>query len=265
MLRSASWLISFRLHLQTFIYQKGRYPSRAEKIDIAARRDRLRARIDRFHQDAAKYFDDNFLNYLEGDAPAIPFHQENQIGDPIFTAVPIPTAHGETQGGQPERSRLALPSSLPTDYFQSRGLQTLRDQELALRRGQAHDALQAICLAIGQKSFQFTTNMRHVDPNPSVTRPMAAIQALGRTISAHRRVYARCRTAMQALDIPGADLITTYRVIEDADVKTDTSIEEPNERGAAREKLSWIFTVFRAHSSGPDYLQECMIFPCLLV
>ena len=152
-------------------------------------RDRLRARIDRFHQDAAKYLDDTFLTHLDGDAPAIPFHLENEIGDPSATALPTPIAHGETGDGHPERSKLALPSIFPTDYFQSRGLQTLRDQELALRRGQAHDALQAICLAIGQKSFQFTTNMRHVDPNASVTRPRAAIQTLGHTISAYRRVY----------------------------------------------------------------------------
>jgi len=112
-------LIFFRLHLQTFIYQKGRYPSRAEKIEFAGRRDHLRARIDRFHQDAAKYLDDTFLTHLDGDAPAISFHLENEIGDPSATALPTPIAHGETGDGHPERSKLALPSIFPTDYFQS--------------------------------------------------------------------------------------------------------------------------------------------------
>jgi len=65
---------------------------------------------------------------------------------------------------------------------------------------------------------------------------------------------------MEALDIPGPELITTYRVIQDSDVKTDTSIEEPNLPGATREKLSWIFTIFCTPSSGPDYIQECTIF-----
>jgi hypothetical protein len=92
--------------------------------------------------------------------------------------------------------------------------------------------------------------MRNVDPAAAVTRPREAIQALGRTISSHRRVYARCRAAMIALNMDPAELSAIYQEIVDADIKTDTSIQEPNLPGSARQKLSWIFTTSRHNPLG---------------
>ena len=111
-------------------------------------------------------------------------------------AVPPLEAFRSPEGIPPENLKLALPSSFTSDYLDSLGLHALRDKELQLRRGQANDALQAIRVLIGQKSFQFTSNMRNVDPAAAVTRPREAIHALGRTIASHCRVYARCRAAM---------------------------------------------------------------------
>lgn len=246
-----------RLHLQTFIHRKGRYPSRAELRDIAQRRDRIRSRIERFHEMAMQHYDDNALQYLGGQALPIPFHDEVEFGAPGF---PPLQAFRSPEGLQPEAMKLALPSSFPLHYLQHVGCHELRDQELQLRRGQANDALQAIRLLIGQKSFQFTSNMRNVDPNASVTRPRAAIEALGRSIAAHRRVYTKCRAAMGLLNIPSTELTTIYRQIEDEDVKTDTSIQEPNRPGSARQTLSWIFTAFQAQSAGHDFMEECEFY-----
>jgi hypothetical protein len=245
----------YRLHLQTFIHRKGRYPTRAEKRDIAERRDRMRSRIDRFHEMAMKHYDDRATQYLTGETSFIPFHDDAEFGMPD---VPPLEAFRSPEGIQPERMKLALPSSFPVRYLHQLALHDLQEQELQLRRGQANDALQAIRLLIGQKSFQFTSNMRNVDPAASVTRPRAAIEALGRSISAHRRVYTRCRAAMVVLNMPPSELANVYRHIEDRDIRTDTSIQEPNRPGSARQTLSWIFTASQGQSTGNDFMEECV-------
>jgi hypothetical protein len=201
-----------------------------------------------------KHYDNHGLGYIQGDGSHVPFHDEVEFGAPEG---PPLEAFRSPEKGQPETVKLGLPSSFPSAYLDGLGLHTLRDQELQLRRGQANDALQAIRVLIGQKSFQFTSNMRNVDPAAAVTRPREAIQALGRTISSHRRVYARCRAAMIALNMDPAELSAIYQEIVDADIKTDTSIQEPNLPGSARQKLSWIFTTFQAQPTGHDFLEEC--------
>ncbi|KIM35993.1 hypothetical protein M413DRAFT_47570, partial [Hebeloma cylindrosporum] len=245
-----------QLNLQHYIHSKGRYyKSRADKVDIAGRRDRLRTRIDRFQTEILKLLDDDALAHLIGDASIIPFYPDQDAGQPAED-LPALELFLDEPGTHPEKMKIALPSVFPAQYMARVGMDTLRDQELQLRRGQANDALHSIRLAIGQKSFQYTSNMRHVDPNAPVTRPRAAIHALGRQISALRRVYAKCREAMVKLNIPQQELLSFYRVIEDSDVKTDTSIQEPNHPGSARDKLSWIFTSVQAETSPDNALSE---------
>jgi len=61
----------------------------------------------------------------------------------------------------PETTVLPLPSSVPED-IQGHIRQTLlkHKHELQLRCGQANDCLQALCLAIGQKSFLYHEGIR---------------------------------------------------------------------------------------------------------
>lgn len=65
---------------------------------------------------------------------------------------------------------------------------------------------------------------------------------------------------MIALHMPPAELDKIYQIILDSDIKTDTSIQEPNAPGSARQKLSWIFTAFQAQTTSSDFLEECMYF-----
>lgn len=143
--------------------------------------DRIRARVERFQEAATAYYDDRRPTFLQGESLQVPFHDDVEFGEP---ALPPLEAFRSPEGTLLERLKLALPSSFPSDYLDSLSLHALRDKELQLRRGQANDALQAICVLIGQKSFQFTSNMRNVDPAAAVTRPCEAIHALGQTIAA---------------------------------------------------------------------------------
>ena len=64
--------------------------------------------------------------------------------------------------------------------------------------------------------------------------------------------------AMIALNMPPGELTAVYQEIEDRDVRTDTSIQEPNQPGSARQTLSWIFTASQGLSPEQDFMEECM-------
>ncbi|KIM34935.1 hypothetical protein M413DRAFT_32908 [Hebeloma cylindrosporum] len=192
-----------QLNLQHYIHSKGRY----------------------YKSHADKHLDDDAQAHLIGDASIIPFYPNQDAGQP---AEELPTLELflDEPGTHPEKMKIALPSVFSAQYMARLGIDKLWDQELELQRDQANNALHSIQLAIGQKSFQYTSNMRYVNPNPPVTRPHVAIHALGHQISTLRHVYAKCRKAMVKLNIP--------------------HIQEPNHPGSARNKLSWIFTWKRA-------------------
>ncbi|KDR65066.1 hypothetical protein GALMADRAFT_82316, partial [Galerina marginata CBS 339.88] len=239
-----------QLHLQIFIYRKGRYPTKAERLDIGVRRGRLRARIDKFQREGLRKYDDDAQGHLAGDAAHIDLFEYRETGLTEESDI------GAEAGTEAEKIQLALPSSFPPAYLDKLGLNTLRDQELSLRRGQANDALQAIRLAIGQRSFQYTSNMRADTGKALKTRSRSAIQGLGHTISANRRMYVKCRAAMVTLGMPEQELQVTYRPITDKDVQTDTSIHDPNRPGASKAQVSWIFTAGGAQADGPDFMKE---------
>lgn len=208
--------------------------------------------------------DNTAHQYIVGDCPDVPWYEYEDSGQPS-EVLPL-EAFRTAPGTKPEKSRLALPSVFPAQYLESLGLSTLRRQELELRRGQANDALHNIRMAIGQKSFQYTTNMRAGEGSTGVkTRSRTVIQDLGRTIAAHRRIYYKSRMSMIDLGIDKEELNSTYRNIEDKDVQTDTTIHDPNRPGAAKEHLSWIFTVGRPQLTESSYMEECVFFSLSLV
>lgn len=162
----------------------------------------------------------------------------------------------------PERVQLALPSALPQEYLLRVGCTRLTDQELELRRGQAHDALQGIRLAIGQKSFQYTSTLRAADRKAVKTRARSAILNLSHEIAGHRRVYVLARAALITLGISALELERDFRELRNEDLHTSTAVVEPNARGISKKTLSWIWRIGQptgdpGQGDDPALLSEC--------
>ena len=82
---------------------------------------------------------------------------ENETGDPednlnVFDETP---SLNWSPRIFPESIDITLPSTLGQAYCEKYGLQTLAEQELKLRQGQANDALHQIQLALVHKSYIF--------------------------------------------------------------------------------------------------------------
>jgi hypothetical protein len=116
----------------------------------------------------------------------------------------------------------------------------LAEKELFLREGQANDALQAIRLAIGEKSFRFRKQLRTANSKVKKTRSWDLIKSASKQLQHHRLIYRQARQAMIQLGA-SSQLLKLYQELTDDDIRTSTAIEEPNARGQRNSELSWIW------------------------
>jgi hypothetical protein len=140
-----------------------------------------------------------------------------------------------------ERKVVLLPSTIGHDRCLKLGLQSLIQKEVALREGQANDSLQAIRLAIGEKSFRFRKQLRLAGSKKKKTRSWDGIHVVGKRLQHHRLVYRQARDALSRLGVPPETLQSEFRELTDDDLRTSTAVMEPNARGQRKAELSWIW------------------------
>lgn len=152
----------------------------------------------------------------------------------------------------PERKPLPIPSYLSSSDNAHRSL------EIEARIQQANRSLQTIRDLIADKSFHFSHSLR-VTPRKGVkTRARSNIAKINLRISYHGRVYNHCRVALEKLNA-GLEILEKYRHLGIEDIRTSTTLIDPNRPGSTRFKLSWIWQT--GQSAGPESseaLRECM-------
>jgi len=155
--------------------------SSANKLEVAKRRERLRARIDTFNRTGLMH-----LRHAE-DIEDIPDNIEvlddeasDDEDDPF-----LPSAK-ELFTGEPELRPLFMPSTLGYERCARLKLQKVADKEIALRKGQANDALDGLRSGIGEKSFRYRQQLRHAKGKIQSTRARSAIHTVGRELNHHR-------------------------------------------------------------------------------
>ena len=154
-----------------------------------------------------------------------------------------------------------LPSqvtTLPEAY------QDAREREIALRIGEANDALQGIRTEIGYKSYLYRAQIRPYKGKNRRTRGWDNIKRSDRELKFHQKVYSHALSALRNLHA-SADILAQYKEITKEDLRTVTAVSEPNARGQSKEKLAWFWSLDVAgDSEGSEHLDECewVILPC---
>lgn len=163
--------------------------------------------------------------------------------------------------GQVENRPLFLPSTFGHAACSAANVQAIAKKERKLRVGQANDALHQLRLAIGQKSFMFRTRLRNARSKTRKTKAWDDINAVGNTVSHHRRVYHSARSALKNLGA-SAELLDKYKVITSADTRSSTIIVDPNPRGQRNTGLAWFWGTGGQQPSGPEdaaLMKECAL------
>ncbi|EPS92469.1 hypothetical protein FOMPIDRAFT_16264, partial [Fomitopsis schrenkii] len=125
-------------------------------------------------------------------------------------------------------------------------------QELALREGQANDALHRIRMALGMKSVVLRTRLREAQGSQrKSTRAWKDVQGLGKVMAEQARIYTLARSAMKrllmddkaALSLP--TLLQRFQPLDATDLEatTEAILLDHTQRGGRNKLLSWIWAV----------------------
>lgn len=263
-----TWLVS-RLLVASESY-KLKVGNTEEELVLNRKRNALDLRITKHHQEAEKFipaaaadalpeqFDHGGDDEWEDDEDPDLNADEPPKDPERFTFSSLLKLH---QATPPEKKSIFLPSTLGHHACNELKLHSLVEKELALRQGQANDALHAIRIAIGEKSFRFRKQLRNATSKIQKTRSWDSIHTASGRLKQARNIYRQARQAMVNLKL-SPEILETYKPLTPKDTCTNTAVQEPNARGQRNKELSWIWKMPGLNLGETSFLMECEHFPC---
>ncbi|EFI26719.1 hypothetical protein CC1G_15640 [Coprinopsis cinerea okayama7 len=247
-----------QMRLKSFIRTLPKNKTDEQELEISKRREQIYADINSFYETASSLFPEGDLTSLKLDEPPpnpITLDDDYDSDEEIEDDNPFSLAQNQI-----EDVKIPLPSSASTiesvGSFSLQGLRLAQEKELKLRIAQADDALEAVRVEIGHKSYLYRSNIRLAEGKKQKTRGYTAVKSVNRSIRDHVRSYNQARWAMHRL---GADdtLKLRYRAIKPEDTRAVTAIYKPNARGERNKPLPWIWNMDVAgDSTKSEYLEE---------
>ncbi|KAG1830857.1 hypothetical protein EV424DRAFT_1470239 [Suillus variegatus] len=156
---------------------------------------------------------------------------------------------------QPELTVIPLPSNIGAVRCRELGLTNLIKEEIALREGQANDALHAIRVHLGDKAVLFRNTVRSAKSQASSTRAWTQVRSVETAVNLHARIYSKCRS--QLAKLPDHDLLKKYLPLKKEDLKASSAVADPNARGQRDTTLSWFWSLdVQGDTSGNDWMTE---------
>jgi hypothetical protein len=144
--------------LQRHVISLGSTYTTAQKNDLLDRRCKLEARITGYeHQISVimKLDDDTQWSTQDGKVPDMDPQPEDMSDN-------LPELYPDGWF-TPERERITFPSALAAGEINHLSLKPIATIEFELRKGQVTDSLDSLCLALGEKSLCFRTEVRNAN------------------------------------------------------------------------------------------------------
>ena len=224
----------------------------AQKNDLLDRRRKLEARITTYEHRISviiKLDDDTQWSTQDGKVPDLDPQPENTSDDFVelypdgwFT---------------PEKERITLPSALAPGEIECLSLQSFAMIESELRKGQVTDALEGLCLALGEKSLCFRTEVRNAHSQRTTHRAWDNVHKLDAEARKCQSTYRQARNALQHLSID-PEYLATLRDITDDDLKVAGDLTDERRFGQRSDTLPWFWRIGEAVDSSGPRMQECM-------
>jgi hypothetical protein len=235
-----------RLALNTEAHRRRRKWTEREEITYARKRQALTTQIEKHRHGAQRYLPPQVVDHIpdpESYGLDDAWVDDDDCDDEKDGSCTIDLAQltiSVSHGMPPETGAICLPSTIGYEACTKLGLQNVMKNELALRQGEANDALQAIRIQIGEKSFRFRKQLRNSKSKVQKTRSWDAIHTVDRRLQQNCSIYRQARHAMVRLGAPQA-IQDRYQEITPDDLHTNTAVQEPNARGQRNKELSWIW------------------------
>ncbi|KAI6163966.1 hypothetical protein EDD17DRAFT_1506860 [Pisolithus thermaeus] len=220
--------------------------STSQEVKISVKRQRLFARIEKFHSNGQAFFKGLEINgaFTPQDDPEFcEKEEEREEEDREFWGED--DGYWEVPGEEVEElaselMSIWMPSSIGSDKLTELGLVDLLKEERELRIGQANDCLDQLRTDLGNKAMLYQQNFQTANSTREGTRTKKEIQKVVARINKHVRGYQRARQATLRLD-PNGNMAENYQAILPDDLAVSKEVTEENRFGQGTSKLAWFW------------------------
>jgi hypothetical protein len=249
-------------------------PTASQKANILQKQQRLRTRIAKFNQKAQLYMGnlDTDVAFFHEDDPAFcPEEQGETLDDEerekAFWGAEIDEDTKEDQyeddplsdpnEGFPEDLTLCMPSYVRISCLKQAGLESLIQEEVQLRIGQANDSLEKLRTHLGHKSILYRMNFRSSTSVRTDTRSKQDIRKVALKITRDVRSYHRARGSLFHLEA-SQDTLQKYQLIKPEELGVSKDITEENRLGQSSDILPWFWRIGGSQLEPTDlWNEEC--------
>ncbi|KAG1844776.1 hypothetical protein F4604DRAFT_1937331 [Suillus subluteus] len=254
---TVSWLITginledLQDALRADIRQLPSDATSAQKTSIEEKRQRLAARIAKFHEtaDAMTAGMDLDIGTVHSDDPR--FCRTDNDGTEWVDVSDEEISEDIDEEILTEEMGIWMPSSV-SQHNGTLGLGPLQAEELELRKGQANDCLENLRMALGHKALIYRQYFRSADSTWAGTRSKQEARRCQLKIDKYVRSYQRARSAMECLGMEEATLGSIYREIMPSELSIDKEVTEENRFGQGSDRLAWFWRVNNANEGQED-------------
>ncbi|KAG1729111.1 uncharacterized protein EDB91DRAFT_1085887 [Suillus paluster] len=255
---TVSWLITginledLQDALRANIRQLPNDATSAQKASIEEKRQRLAARIAKFHEtaDAMTAGMDLDIGTVHSDDPR--FCRTDNDGNEWVEVSDEEISEDIDEEILTEEMGIWMPSSTSRHNRLTLGLGPLQAEELELQKGQANDCLENLRMALGHKALIYRQYFRSADSTWAGTRSKQEARRCQLKIDKYVRSYQRARSAMQHLGMDEATLGSIYREILPTELSIDKEVTEENRFGQGSDRLAWFWRVNNASEGQED-------------
>ena len=213
-------------------------PTSLQEIKVAKLKENLIGQFADLMKKAETLFPD--LDFMELSCRPCPWVGGKRVSDPSVVNRHVP-----------------LPSQVVSSRVIPGAYQAAKETEIALRVGEANNALQGIRTEIGYKSYVYRAQIRPYKGKNRRTRGWDSIKRSDGELRFYQKVYTNALAALRILGAP-AEVLAQYKDITKEDLRTVTSVSEPNARGQSKEKMAWFWSLDVAgDSDNSEHLEEC--------
>ncbi|KAG0695623.1 hypothetical protein DFH29DRAFT_879915 [Suillus ampliporus] len=226
-------------------------PTASQRTGIEEKRQKLMARIIKFHEAAEVMTNGMELEGGEGvplDNPELCLEEAGISSMEDLEEEGIFDLEGNTDSPA-EVTEIWMPSWATSGDIMDDVILALHQEELELRKGQANDCLEKLCQALGDRSVVF---QEKIHSNKSVhhqgTRSKRELQKITLSINRQAQGYSRARAAMLHLGAD-SDTVAVYQPLKPQDLVVSKEVTEENRHGQGSDRLAWFWRINNAEDS----------------
>ena len=187
--------------------------TKAQRLDISRRQDRLQSQINGLVQTMATFLGANW------NSKQIDIQERDDNSDDADAFIDI-------SPGDAEHMVLPFPSYIGLLWCSDLGLNGFVEHELQLRKGQANDVLHEIQLALADKAVLFHTEVRHGRNYTMTSCAWRKVADLDTVVKRYATVYQQCQRQMIALGVDSS-ILNQYKPLNQNDLTVSTMVADP--------------------------------------